>query len=361
VTYTIQPESRKYKIKKLPGMLIAIFILIHLAVGGCSFFFDDGNTHTYQQFMMDTNVQVQIVADSKEQADRASQKVFKAMEELEQELDRGVKNSDVWKINQNAGHEPVQVNPETVEVIEKGKEIGEETGGAFDITIAPLVDLWGFYDPEGDDFEERARVPSEGEIKEVLPLVDYTKVELDRENQEVYLPESPMQLELGGIAKGYVVERGAEILREEGIDNAFINAGDIRVIGNREDGNPWKIGIREPHSAPEDNLARFKLSDAGVDTSGNYERYFKEEGTRYHHILDPETGYPARGLDSATGISSNTARADALSTASFIMGPREGLDFIEDAPDLEGVLVTEEGEMLTSSGMEEKYQLEILE
>jgi len=348
-----------------PFPLIVFFLIVPLITvfiaAGCEFLPGEerSNTHEYREFMMDTNVTLTLVTEDKDKADRVSQKVFAEMKELEKNLDRGVKDGDVWEINQHAGQRPVEVGPETFELIKKALKLGEETEGAFDITIAPLIDLWGFYDPEGREFEDRTQVPTEEEIEEVLPLVDYTKVEIDEDTREVYLPLREMQLELGGIAKGYVVDQGVEVLKDEGINNAFINAGDIRVIGTREDDDPWQVGIREPNDQPGELLGRFALTDAGVDTSGNYERYFEEDGVRYHHLLDPGTGYPAPELSSSTGISSTATRADALSTAIFIMGPQKGMEFLEETPDLEGVLVTENDEILTSTGMKKKYELEL--
>ena len=342
-------------------LAVVLMTVLGLLGGGCEYLpmGMGSKTHEYREFMMDTNVTVKMVTDDQEKAESISRKVFQEMDEIAQTMDRGVEGSDIWKINRYAGIKPVEVSSETMMLLEKAVEVGEETDGAFDITIAPLVDLWGFYDPEGRDMKDRVRVPEAEEIEEVLSLIDYSKVELHKETREVYLPKEDMQLELGGIAKGFVVDRGVEVLQEEGLENAFINAGDIRVMGENEDGEPWRIGIRKPHGQSGELLGELKLTDAGVDTSGNYERYFEEDGKKYHHILDPQSGFPAPDLHSVTGVSSCATRADALSTAAFIMGPQKGLNFAEEAPDLEAVLVKEDDEVLITSGIKETYKLEL--
>ncbi len=313
------------------------------------------------RFLMDTEVEIRVEDSmSHSKAEEIVEEAFDKMEELERQFDRGTEGSDVWKINQKAGEEAVQVKPETFYLIEKGLEFGEKTGGAFDITIAPLVDLWGFYDGDressGEQEESGDALPSPGEIEEVLQLVDYSRVELDEENKKVYLPKPEMKIDLGGIAKGYIVDEAANLLEDYGIEHAMVRGGgDIRLVGDKK-GEPWVVGIRDPEAGG--HLALLYLSDAGIDTSGDYERYIEVEGERYHHILDPETGYPAEELVSVTAVAPDTLRADVISTVIFVTGPEKGEELLEDFPEVEGFWYDDGGNIEYTPGLEDKLELQ---
>jgi thiamine biosynthesis lipoprotein len=302
------------------------------------------------EFMMSTVVETTVYSSNKREGEQALTAAFGEVARLEAILDKNRSGSEVDHINTGAGEGPVSVSTMTFEVIQLGLEFGERTGGAFDITIAPLMELWGF--GTGD-----TQVPSEEELTTALQYVDYKKVQLNTELTQVYLEEQMMELDLGGIAKGYIVDMAIELLRQAGITSASVDAGgDIRVIGNKPDGTPWRIGIRNPRDR-RNLVAVVNISDRSIVTSGDYERVFIHEGESYHHILDPKTGMPARGVASVTIIADNAMTADALSTAVFVMGLEQGMALVEEMPGIEAIIITEDEKIHISTGLEGQVEL----
>jgi thiamine biosynthesis lipoprotein len=278
--------------------------------------------------LMDTVVDVRVDGRN---PDELVSTVFETMEDLEVMLSRFILDSEISEINQRAG-QWVKVSPTTLDVIELGLEVGDLTGGAFDITIGAVLNLWGF--GRGQYY-----VPTEAELQASLATVDYTKVEVDRLQSRVRIPQGTV-LDLGGIAKGYIVDRGIQILRDANVKRAFINAGgDISAIGRRPDNQAWRIGVQNPEN-PADIRYVLPLDDQSVVTSGDYQRFFTHENERYHHIIDPRTGYPARGVTSVTIVGDNSAISDALSTAVFVLGWSEGRALVERVPDVEAIIVS---------------------
>jgi FAD:protein FMN transferase len=300
---------------------------------------------------MDTTVELRLQAESRKEAESVKAGLVTEMERLEGLLSRSLSGSDVNRVNRMAGQEPAQVSPETLAVTRAALEFARLTEGAFDPTIAPLLNIWGF-------LGQQYRVPAMDEIEAALALVDYRLLELDPQRGTVYLPEAGMSLDLGGIAKGYIVDRGLALLSRSGIRHAFLNAGgDIGLLGSRPDGTPWRIGVRHPR---EENqyIAVIPLNGGAVVTSGDYERTFEQNSVRYHHILDPSTGQPALSLSSVTIVAQTAMEADALSTAVFVLGPQRGLALVEQLSGVEAVLVTAGLEILISSGLQEKIELQ---
>lgn len=287
------------------------------------------STTQRSMILMDTVVDVRV--DGRNSAALVDQ-VFQLMAELEDLFSRFVPESEVSAINRQAG-QWVQVSPLTLELVELGLEMGQITGGAFDITIGAVLDLWGF----GSDLR---RLPGEEELDRALATVDFTQVEVDRENSAVRIPEGAV-LDLGGIAKGFIVDQGTKILREAGVERALINAGgDISVVGRRPDGRPWRVGVQDPDQ-PSSIRYIMPLDDRSVVTSGDYQRYFMVGNERYHHIIDPSTGYPARGLRSVTIVGDNPAVCDAISTAVFVLGWDEGRALVERLPGIEAIMISD--------------------
>jgi thiamine biosynthesis lipoprotein len=291
---------------------------------------------------MDTLVTITVVSDSRQEADEALEAAFDEIRRLEELLSFWTEDSEIAAIYQNAGVRPVSVSPETLEVVERSLHIAEKTGGAFDPTVGPVMRLW--------DFREK-RMPTEKEIEGKLGLVDYRKVVVDRENSTVYLEVKGMSFDTGGIAKGYAVDRAVELLRKHGMESGLVAiAGDIRGFGPRT----WRIGIRDPRGeGDEDVMAALELKDGAVSTSGDYERYFVLGGKRYHHLLYPKTGLPARGLWSATVIADEAVLTDGFSTGIFVLGPDRGLALIESLG-MEAVVVAEGGKTHTTSGIRDR-------
>ncbi len=275
--------------------------------------------------------------------------VFARVQKIEERMSTSEDDyttTELMAVNDAAGEKPVEVSPDTFEVVRQAVEYSRRTEGAFDVTVGPLVSLWGI----GSGAE---LVPSESLIEETLATVDYRRVELDPARQTIYLPEEGMGVDVGGIAKGYAADEAARILREQGVTSALLDfGGNILTVGEKPDGSPWRIGIQVPDAGRGEYLGIAEVVDLSVVTSGTYERYFMYDGVRYHHILDTETGYPARkGVESVTIITPESMRADALSTALFVMGVERGMAYVESQPDVEALFVNTENEIFMSSGM----------
>lgn len=275
---------------------------------------------------MDAAATVEINSDN---ADEAFKNVEQELYRLDSLMSRGRETSDVYKLNESGFGE---VSPDTAAAIDAALGVSRETNGAFDITIAPLIDAWGF-------FNQDYHVPSDAELQSVLPEIGYANVELSENSVTL---KNGARIDLGGIAKGYACESAARILRNGGVSSALISFGgsSIKALGVRPDGKPWKIGITNPLT-PTEYFLTLEISDECVSTSGSYERFFEENGKKYHHILDPSTGRPAEnGLVSVSVICPDGARADALSTALFVMGLDKAAEFQKKDGGFEAVFIT---------------------
>lgn len=332
------------------GLILAVLVL----VGGLLFGYirsrPDSSLYTGHHLGMDTLVELRFFGPDGASASELSSRVFEEIDELEALFSRTETGSIVSSINDNAGHRPVPAGPSVYAVLEKALEYARLSEGAFDPTVGPLLDAWGFLNKE-------PAVPAPAELKSALRLVDYRFIELDPEEKEIFLTRRGMVLDLGGIAKGYIVDRALALLQAEDVEHAYINAGgDIGLIGTRPDGEPWRIGIRHPRREGE-LLAVLSLSGGAVVTSGDYERAFTEGDVRYHHILDPRTGMPAAALASVTITAESVLEADALATAIFVLGPESGMQLIEALPAVEGVLVKSNEEVIVSPGLRDAVEL----
>jgi len=257
------------------------------------------------------------------------------MKSLEQTLSIYNENSDISALNSLSPGEFKKVSPETYTVIKKSLTISKITGGTFDITVAPLLKLWHF---EKGKLKE---VPSDEKIKEALAKIGWTNIILAPQS-EIGFSKEDVQINLGGIAKGYIVDEGVEILKSAGIESALLNAGgDIYCLGEREKGTFWKVGIRHPRKKGE-TIGTLKLKDQAVATSGDYEKFFTLQGRRYSHIINPSSGYPVdNSLIQSTVIAPDCTQADALATALLVMGKKKSLALVESLPEVEAVVVEE--------------------
>ncbi|MEG1239731.1 MAG: FAD:protein FMN transferase [Oscillospiraceae bacterium] len=262
-------------------------------------------------------------------------------------LSKTRKQSDVWKINcANGARTPI--SDDTRAILETALHYGELSGGKFDVTIAPVSALWDFK-------AETPAVPDKKTLAKAAELVDYRAVDLDEEG--VQLPAG-CQIDLGGIAKGYITDQIAAFLRERGITSAYLNfGGNVLTIGTKPDGTPWTIGLQDPKGEAGEVIATVPATDLSVVTSGIYERGFTADGTYYHHILDPQTGYPIENNLAAVSIlTANSMNADALSTTCFALGETEGMALIESLPEVEAVFITRDGTLQKSSGAQVTQQ-----
>ena len=262
-------------------------------------------------------------------------------EEYEKKFSRTIDTSEISKLNKAKG-EWVEVSEETVELIKQAVAYSELTEGAFDITVASLTQLWHVKDNEGI-------VPTKEQITQAVSHVNYQLIEL--EGNKVRLKDKEAQIDLGGIAKGYIADKLKALMLERGVESAMINlGGNVVVLGSKKDGSNWNIGIQKPFAARNEVLGSVSIQDKTVVSSGIYERYFEKDGHIYHHILDPDTGYPSDSdLEAVTIIGDSSIMADALSTSCVLLGSEKGMELIESIPEVEAVFVMRDGKILESS------------
>ena len=329
--------------EKKPGKVITTLLtvlLVVLAIVRLGRIREKGPLSAHQsRILMDTVVSIQVYRGDAERIDRAVEAAFEEMARLDDLLSAWKPNSDIDRINRAAGADAVPVDPQTWEAIQEIQSLSELTRGAFDISIGAVTRLWDFSSPE-------TAPPDSAAISRALPLVNPGQILMDGPNRTIGLRHRGARLDLGGAAKGYIVDRAIEILREHGVEAAVIDAGgDIGLLGKKIDGEPWKIGIRNPED-PGTTIEIIEVDSGAVATSGNYERFFIHDQIRYHHILNPKTGRPVPQVVSVTILAPTALEADILSTAIFVLGAREGLTLIEQLSDIEGVLYLEESQGL---------------
>ena len=277
--------------------------------------------------------------------DGLMEQVWVACERYENLLSKTVEGSDVQRINASGG-KPVTVDPETWAILERAKEISRLTGGAFSVTIAPLSAQWDFTGGTN-------RMPTDEERLAALPLVNDELLVLG-ENNTVTLPEG-MEIDLGGIAKGYIADQVAEMIRGKVHGATLSFGGNVYAVGLKQDGTPFNLGIQDPNGVTGEAIAIVQATDASLVTSGIYERYFMVDDTRYHHILDPKTGLPADSdLASASILDVSSMDADALATACIVLGLDKAKALLEDLG-RDGVFITRDGAISTTEGFAEKY------
>ena len=290
-------------------------------------------------YMLDTVVTVTL----RDWSDEGTlERVFYEIERLERLFSVGDPESDLHRLNANAGNW-VELSDETCELLERAVDFYELTGGLFDPTVQPLVELW--------DIAGGGHVPTADELEEALALVDGSQLEVG--DMCARLGREGMAVTLGGIAKGYIADRIAELLEGEGVEHAIIDLGhNILLVGSKPDGSPWRVGVQDPDGTGGEYAAVIEADGLSVVTSGTYERYFELDGVRWHHVLDPFSGYPSEsGLVSATVVCESSTAADALSTACLIAGAERALELIEEMDGVEVLLIDQSGEMYMSDGM----------
>lgn len=293
--------------------------------------------------LMGTEVSVYLWSDDAQLGQQALEDVFSEAARIDRLMSTYKDDSEISKINRLAADSPVLASKELFQLVQRSLDISVLTLGAFDIT----------YDSVGQyyDFRSRQRPDSETVANE-RENIDYRYVQLDQAGSNITFLKEGVRINLGGIAKGYVVERGVDILRHHGVENAIVTAGgDSRLLGDRR-GRPWMVGIRDPRIEGQVAIS-VPLADEAISTSGDYERFFDEDGVRYHHIIQPATGVPASGVRSATVFGPDAVITDALSTSVFVMGVDQGLTLIGTLPDYESIVIDSEGRVYYSDGLQQ--------
>ncbi|MEH6581567.1 MAG: FAD:protein FMN transferase [Halioglobus sp.] len=288
-----------------------------------------------ERTLMGTAVGVEIWSEDVEAGERAIGKVFDEVARLDVLMNPWNPQSGLSYINRNAASGPVAADPEIIAVVLRAQHYSELSEGAFDISFASV----------GQHFDYRqGRAPDQELLEKSLPAVDYRAIGVDAAKGTIVFNNAGLQIDLGGIAKGYAVDRGIEILLEEGIEAAVVSAGgDSRVLGNRGD-RPRTIGIRHPRK-PGEYAAKIPLQDTAISTSGDYERFFVEDGVRFHHILDPQTGQSASTVQSASVIAPLAIDSDALSTMVFVLGVERGLALVNRLPGVDAIVIDGSGKL----------------
>jgi thiamine biosynthesis lipoprotein len=324
------------------GGFIYVSILFFCILTAYPSSFYSANLFKYHQVAMGTGVEITLVGEDEESAQKAALQAFQEIRRIEYLMSHWIESSDVTRINRSAGNDGVKVSPETIEVIKRAQEISKLSGGGFDITVGPLVQLWR-------KAREGGMPPEMQEVKENLNLVNFRNLKIHY-GGKVSLRKKGMNIDLGGIAKGYAVDRAFELLKGLGYRNLVVNAGgDLRVGGSKPEG-PWSIGIQHPRN-PEKIMARIFVSDTALATSGDYEKFFIHQGKRYHHILNPKNGFPAEGCQSVTILHKEGITADALATAIFVLGPEKGYALCQRLEGVECLIVDKEGNVTLSPGL----------
>lgn len=311
---------------------------------------EESSVCTRQLFAMDTYMDFTAYGEN---GGKAVNEAMEEVERLDALLSTGSASSEISRLN-SAGS--MEVSEDTAFIFKKAMEIYEKTGGFFDFTVYPLMKLWGFPD-------KNYHVPSEEELEQVLPLVDASKVQFtDKEDggAAVTLGEG-QQVDFGGIAKGYTSSVVMDIFRKNGVRSGLVSlGGNVQALNTKPDGTKWRVGIRDPQGDDSSYLAVVSIDDQAVVTSGGYERFFEENGKKYIHILNPETGYPVENdLASVTVVSGDGTLADALSTSLYIMGKEEAGEYWKAyGEEFEMILLDTDGEFVITEGLQDSFQSE---
>ncbi len=340
----------RVKHKKIIKILFAVAVVAAVAL----VFFSIYRRHKEEalsedtSFLMDTFVTQKVYGENAEQAISDS---LETLHDFESLVSMYKEDSWVFKINEQAGEDVVSVDEQTYRLIESAKEYSELSNGRYDITIAPLTLAWGI---SGDN----PQIPNDSEIERLLELVDYKDIILDKENLSVGLRDKNQSIDLGGIAKGTACDMVLDKYKQHEITSALISVGgNVAAIGTKPDGSPFVIGIRDPRGSQNDYFATFEIHDEIIATTGDYERFFEEDGIRYHHILDTDTGYPVDSdLMSVTVISKNGELSDAQSTIMFIGGVEAVMENL-DNEEYSLIAVDRDKNVYISEGIEDRFEI----
>lgn len=297
-----------------------------------------------EEFHFNTICTIEIRDLPKDKADKAIVEAFKQCKEYDNLFSRTVEGSDIYKINHSNG-KPVEVSNDTIEMLRFAIDTSKKSGGRFDISIGKLADLWNFT-------AENPKKPADNDILKLIPKVDYNNIKI--EGNTVTLKDPDQWLDLGAVAKGFVADKLDKSLRKAGTNSALINlGGNLSTIGNAQPDKPWYIGIEKPYSDRKEAVGAVKLTDQTIVTSGVYERYFEENGVKYHHILDPKTGYPVKtDIVSISIISKagNSMKCDTYATVGLLMGSEKAAEFLDKIDDIEYCIIKTNDGIIPSKG-----------
>src|SRR5215475_5451057 len=305
-------------------------------------------SHLVEQTFLSMGTELRLTAWTADEAGAnvAFEAVFQEMDRLEALLSNWRPTSDVEQLNAAAGKHPIRVGNDLREMLRTAHQVSELTGGKFDVTWGAMSGLWKF------DYQNQDNtIPDPAQLARQRKLIDYRKVVVDEDAGTAFIEREGMKVNLGGIGKGYAVDRARDILRRRGFHDFIVQFGGDMYVGGLQDGHMWRLGIQDPRGPSNRIFAQMDLTDSTFSTSGDYARSFVKNGKRYHHIIDPDTGEPATGCRSVTIITSSATIADGLSTGAFVLGPEAGMALIQRLLGVEGVIVSSKNEVLVSLGI----------
>lgn len=334
--------------KKHIALLLSAVIAVPMILSGCKSAPEQPKEKT--ENVLGTICTVKIYDHVK---DSTLDQAFKRLEEIENKMTINKETSEIIKVNNAAGVDYVKVSDDTFDVVKEGLHFSQ-LYSKFDITIGPLVKLWNI----SFDNAVNAKIPSDSEIKALLPLVDYRDVLLDEKEKKVMLKRKGMMIDLGGIAKGYAADEVVKILKKNGVEHALVNlGGNVMTLGSKPDGSPWTVAVQHPFSDRGEYVGTVKVIGKTVVTSGIYERYIEQNGKLYHHILDKATGYPVdNNVLSTTIIADRSVDGDGYAKV-LAMGVDEGLKYIESLKGVEAIFITKENKIYITPGLKDVFQL----
>lgn len=329
---------------------VAIFLLVLIMLGGCAEIRPSSLPVILKrtQIHMGTLVTITTVAENNDVGNRSIQAAFGEIKRLEQLLSTWRPDSELSRVNAEAGRQAVQVSSETWELVYQSLEMARLTHGGFNIALGPAIETWSV--------TEGQHIPDDNELERLKPLVDWTTIEISAEKQTIYLPHKGMRIDIGGIGKGYTADRAtAEMKRVGAMGGVVALSGDIKTFGVLPNQNGFPVGIQHPREEGA-VMAVIDLKDEAISTAGDYERFFEKDGVRYHHILDPQSLKPAHKCQSVTVVAREGMMADGLDTGIFVLGPEQGMALVERLPGVEAIIVDAHGTMMVSSGLRDRLR-----
>ena len=324
--------------------------IILLAGSGCASLPFGGPSTVLKrtQMHMGTLVSITAIGTNDQAVNDAINAGFQEIKRLEQLLSTWIPESELSQVNTFAGVKPVRVSPETLTVVRRSLQVAELTGGAFNIALGPAISAW--------NISAEPRLPSAEELDAVRPLLAVRGIHADVWERTIYLDKVGMRIDVGGIGKGYAADQAVMAMKRAGASGGVVGlSGDIKTFGRLPDGKTFPVGIRHPRREGE-VLLFVDLQDEAISTAGDYERYFDQDGIRYHHILDPATLQPARGCQSVSVVAKDGVLADGLDTGIFVMGPDRGMELVEHLTDVEAIIVDQAGKVYISSGLKNRVR-----
>lgn len=330
--------------------LLTMIVISILAIGNIGCAKEDINQPISRtEIFMGTPISITLYDGGNQ---KVLDKAFKKIVEIEDSVSINKENTEITKLNESAGIDKVKLSDLSYDILKKGIEYSRLSNGSYDITIGPLVKLWSIG-------LEDAKVPSKEEINDTIGYIDYNNIKIDDSTKEAFLTKKGMEVDLGSIAKGYAADEVAKILKQEGINSAIIDlGGNIYALGSKNSDNNWKIGIQDPFNDRGQIVGAIEVSDKTVVTTGIYERFIEEDGVKYHHILDPKTGYPYEtDIAGVSIIADNSIDADALSTLTFTKGLKEGLKFVEYLDNVDAIFITNAKQIYITENIKNNFKL----